>query len=673
MAFGQPLWLWAWAVIPLLVALFIYNESRRQALVRRVVATRLEPQLAASVSSTGRIMRFILILAGLAGVIGALAQPRWGYTWEESKRRGRDILIAVDVSKSMLATDLTPTRLGRAKLAVQDLIGQLSGDRVGLIAFAGTAFLQAPLTVDHSAVLNAVQELDTEIIPLGGTNIAAAIRTARDAFGKGESDHRALIIFTDGEELEDDAAKVAERIKENVRIFTVGLGSNDGSLIPLVGEHSGEFVKDAKGQIVKSRVDEERLTTIAESTGGFYIHLLSGRADIDRLVHDGLGEMNAQDIDAKLSRQPIERYHWPLGFGLAALLLSTFVSERRRVGAPTARSAVTAGLCALFAFPLTSSAKNDGVQAYAEKDYNRALKAFTEQLGREPRSPRRQFNVGSAAYQKGDLEAALEAFSQALTSPDPALRAKAEYNLGNTLFQRGAAQKKNEPKIQDWRNALEHYEQALKVEPKNEDAAYNAEIVRKMLAELEKQQEQQQQQQQEEEKKKQKNDKQQQQNKNDKQQSSQQNQQQKKDGGKNQPQDQQQQQQGEGEDQQEQSGNEKQKNDPSAEKKKEQEGKEAGEKEQPNDGKEPPDKPQNGEAEPSEPKKEGELKNAPEYGDKSGDKDEGAPIEEAAEVDGKMSPAQARALLDSLKSEDDRVQLLNPRDRKIRGRVLRDW
>ena len=125
--------------------------------------------------------------------------------------QGRDIIIAVDVSKSMLATDLTPTRLGRAKLAAHDLIDQLGGDRVGLVAFAGTAFLQAPLTVDHSAVLNALQELDPEIIPRGGTNIAAAIRTARDAFGKGESDNCALVIFTDGEELEDEGIAAARQ------------------------------------------------------------------------------------------------------------------------------------------------------------------------------------------------------------------------------------------------------------------------------------------------------------------------------------------------------------------------------------------------------------------------------------------------------------------------------
>src|SRR5439155_26481673 len=131
--------------------------------------------------------------------------PQFGYTWQQSKRKGRDLLIAIDTSKSMLATDLAPNRLARAKLAAQDLINLLQGDRVGLVAFAGDAFLQAPLTIDYSAVLSSINELDTTIIPRGGTDIAAAIKLAAEAFGKGESENRALILMTDGEELDQNA------------------------------------------------------------------------------------------------------------------------------------------------------------------------------------------------------------------------------------------------------------------------------------------------------------------------------------------------------------------------------------------------------------------------------------------------------------------------------------
>ena len=247
------------------------------------MAARLRHRLAGNVSTAKRRWRFAILLLGLASVILSLTQPRFGYTWEETRRHGRDVLIAIDCSRSMLATDLSPNRLGRAKLAAQDLIGQIQGDRVGLIAFAGTSFLQAPLTADYGAVLDSLREIDTDIIPRGGTDIAAAIKEASDAFGKGESDNRCLILFTDGEELDEDGVKAAEAQNGAIRIFTVGLGSADGSLIPIPGPHGGsDFVKDDNGQFVKSRLDEDRLRKIAEVTGGFYVHLQNGLARYDQ-------------------------------------------------------------------------------------------------------------------------------------------------------------------------------------------------------------------------------------------------------------------------------------------------------------------------------------------------------------------------------------------------------
>ncbi len=306
MSFGQPLWFWGFAFLPLLIVLYARNESRRSKLLKQLVAARLFDRLAGTVSLRLRRLRFALLLLGFAALLVSLAQPRYGYTWEQSKRQGRDVLIAIDCSKSMNATDLSPSRLARAKLATQDLIGQLPGDRVGLIAFAGTAFLQAPLTIDYGAVLNSLSEMDTDIIPRGGTNISAAIAEADAAFGKGESENRCLIIFTDGEDLEADAVAAANAEKDHMRIFTVGLGSTEGSLIPVPGDNGGtNFVKDENGQIVKSRLDEDRLRKIAETTGGFYVHLQNGPAEMKQIVRDGLAQMKEKEIDARLARRPI--------------------------------------------------------------------------------------------------------------------------------------------------------------------------------------------------------------------------------------------------------------------------------------------------------------------------------------------------------------------------------
>ncbi len=497
MTFAHPNWFWAFALFPLFIGLYLRHEMQRVKLLRQLVAGRLIERLAGSVSVVKRRIRFALLLLGMAAVIVSLAQPRYGYSWEESHRRGRDVVIAIDVSKSMLATDLAPNRLARAKFAAQDLIAQLGGDRVGLIAFAGSAFLQAPLTADFSAVLGSLEELDTEIIPRGGTNLAEAIRVAVDAFGKGESEHRALIIFTDGEELDADGIKAAQELDGAVRIFGVGIGSSEGSLIPL--GRGGEFVKDEAGQIVKTRLDESRLRKIAESTGGFYVHLLSGPAEMTQIVRDGLGKMGEKDFEAKTSRQPIERYQWPLAAGLFLLAISMLLGERKRalpvavlaalsMGAPEA-SAAWLGTPGLEQYRAGEAALRGKNAEEAQRQFEQAHRAFAEQVRQRPESAEGNFNLGVAAYRLNQDDQAMEAFGKALLSTDPALRVRAEKNLGHTIFRSG---EKKLPKDRDgalkaWEGALSHYDSALKIEPANGEVQADREYVQRRMEDLKKQ------------------------------------------------------------------------------------------------------------------------------------------------------------------------------------------
>jgi len=690
-SFGQPLWFIALALLPALAALFFRNERQRSALLRQLVAARLQNRLAGSVSAARRNWRFVMLLLGIACVIVSLAQPRLGYTWEESRRKGRDVLIAIDCSRSMLSTDVSPNRLARAKLAAQDLIGLLQGDRVGLIAFAGTAFLQAPLTTDYGAVLNALSELDTDIIPRGGTDITAAIKEAVDAFGKGESDNRCLILMTDGEDLEEDSIAAASDQNGAMRIFTVGLGSTDGSLIPLPGSHGdAQFVKDENGEIVKSRLDEARLRKIAEITGGFYVHLLSGPAEMKQIATEGLGKMKEKDIDVKMSRRPIERYQWPLAAGIALIAGAMLIGERKRVARrpptlPPPLPATLAALALMILLPRAALAKNGGLEAYDRQDYDAAQEQFSNQLKRLPDSPGLEFDLGAAAYKAGDYGKALEAFAKAVTSTDQPLREAAEYNLGNTLYQRGAALEDKDPKIKEWKNALQHYDQALNIDPQNKDARYNRDVVQRLIDELEKEQKQDQQQQQKNKKKDKKDDKDQNQDQQQKQQQGKGDDQKDKQNGGQQDQQQQNQsqsQKGGQQDQQQQpqSGNsqpdkggqgqpqnadqkngqnqpkdgkgEQAKNDP-------QQGKDGKQEPQRADGKEPQEKKQAGEkkAQAAQPKPDAQQQEA----------------EEAqAAREGKMTETQARELLDSLKSEDQRVQLLKPDARK-NARSFKDW
>src|ERR1043166_6378003 len=312
MRFGAPVWLWGLLMITVLTALLL-------------------PELAGTVNRPRRIIKFALQLLGLSLALISLAQPRWGYTFQDVKRKGLDLLIAVDTSRSMLSNDVQRNRLERVKLAIQDLINGLQGDRVGLIAFAGRAFLQAPLTIDYDAVVEAINDLDTKTIPEGGTNISSAIALAMQSFGKSATGNRALIIFTDGEDLSGDAVKMAKEAADaGVRIFTVGVGTPEGSLIPITGDDGQTaFVKDSAGQVVKSKLDEKRLREVAQATGGFYIHLESGPRTMQHVQTEGLAKMQAAEMDTRLSRRPIERYEWPLGAALIALALSILVPERK--------------------------------------------------------------------------------------------------------------------------------------------------------------------------------------------------------------------------------------------------------------------------------------------------------------------------------------------------------
>ena len=493
MKFGAAYWFWALLTIPFLVLLFARAERRATLRLREFVSERLLPNLARTVDWRRRKLRFALVLLGFALAVTALAKPQWGYIYEEVKRKGLDLIFAVDTSRSMLSNDVPPSRLQRVKLATQDLLNELQGDRVGLIAFAGRAFLQAPLTIDYSAAVESINDLDTNTIPEGGSNISAAIDLAVQTFGKSAIGNRALIIFTDGEELSGDAMKTAQAAADaGVRIFTVGVGTPEGSLIPITGEGGGTaFVKDSNGQVVKSKLDEKRLKEIAEATAGFYIHLEDGPRTMKRLFEEGLAKMQAGDIDDRMSRRPIERYQWPLGAALLALTASFLIRERRRKRA-TSRPAIAGrralATAALFlTFAAASFAAGPGLEAYQNGNYSEAYQQFEKTLKEHPNThaaDKIQFDAGAAAYKMGDYNKALEWFSRSLLSKDRSLQQKSHYNIGRTLEERADKAETNEKALGDLSNAQSHYEEALKLDPNDPRAKANLDEVKKKIERL---------------------------------------------------------------------------------------------------------------------------------------------------------------------------------------------
>jgi len=490
MNFGAPNWLWALAFLPLLVLLYVRGERRSAIKLREFVSPRLLQQLAGNVDRVRRAIRFAFVLFALALAIIALAKPRWGYTYEDVKRRGLDLLFAVDTSRSMLSNDVAPNRLERVKLAAQDLITELQGDRAGLIAFAGRAFLQAPLTIDYDAAVESINDLDTKTIPEGGTNISEAIALATQTFGKSAMGNRALVIFTDGEELSGDAVTEAKKAADaGVKIFTVGVGTAQGSLIPVEGNGEAGFVKDAKGQVVKSKLDENRLREIAQATGGIYLHLESGPQTMRQLYADGLSKLKTAEIDARLSRRPIERYEWPLAGAIVALIASLFMNDRKRAQTPRRSPIKREVLVAASLLFVAAGEVNavSGIDLYNKGRYDDAYAQFQKDLQNNINPadmPKMQFDAGAAAYKLRNYDKALEAFSQSLVDRSPALQEKSRYNLGRTLEDRADFGKTNEETLKDLENAAQHYEQALKLDPQDKAAAERLEIVRKKIEKL---------------------------------------------------------------------------------------------------------------------------------------------------------------------------------------------
>src|SRR5512143_619687 len=327
MQWRAPLYFW---LLPAVLALggVLYMLLRRRAAALAAFAEGpLAARLAPDLDRRRWSWRTMLRLAALLLLVVALAGPKWGFHWQQMKRQGLDIIVAIDTSRSMLATDVKPNRLERAKLAVLDLVPLLQGDRIGLVPFAGTAFLESPLTMDYAAFERAVRSVEVGIIPRGGTALARAIDTSLEGFDAREGKYEALILITDGEDHEGDVQAAAQRAKDQgVEIFTIGIGTDEGELLPL---GAGGFVKDRSGQVVKSRLDEETLKQIALTTGGAYVRGIGPSLGLDQVFREHIAPMERREVASALQRQYEERFQIPLALAVLLLIVETLVPLRR--------------------------------------------------------------------------------------------------------------------------------------------------------------------------------------------------------------------------------------------------------------------------------------------------------------------------------------------------------
>jgi Ca-activated chloride channel family protein len=478
--FSDPHWLLAGLLTGMvLVAMWRRYDIRQQAALAKFVAAHLRLRLTGSVSGVGRVVQRGLFLASTLCLFAALAGPELGYHWEKISRRGNEVVFAIDTSRSMLTQDVKPNRLTRAKLAIDDMARQLDGDGIGIVAFAGSAFLVCPLTLDYGAFYQSLDAVDVHTIPLGGTNISSAIEAARAALHRRPGSDRILILLTDGENLTGDALTAAQEAakQEGLKIYTVGIGTAAGDLIPLPPDQGGGFVKDETGALVKSHLDEGELKAIASATGGAYVHLGGQGEDFEAFLRTVFGAVSRHDLVYRQQKIYTQRYQWPLAASLVMLLASLAVGTRRssrRRTAATARAVSISAMMGLLVIPMRSESADQTVTAGGTAD---------------ARTPLVEYNAGTSAYRAGQFPRATQSFQKSIETA-PAADAKrladqedAYYNLGNALYRAGQQFEKSAPQeaIQKWTAAVKAYDTALQLRSDDGDSKYNREFVKRKI------------------------------------------------------------------------------------------------------------------------------------------------------------------------------------------------
>jgi Ca-activated chloride channel family protein len=351
----------------------------------------------------------------------------------------------------------------------------LQGDRVGLVAFSGTAFLQCPLTIDYTAFYLFLDVLTPDYLPLGGSDLAAAVSVSQQAFDAQSKADRAIILITDGENTgTGDPMKAARAAQTGgIKLYCIGVGSSDGVPIPAP---DGGFKKDTRGQIVLSRLDEPLLTRMATSTGGAYGRSVAGDMDLEAVYTDQIrAQMDGTTVESSRKKVWADRYQWPLTFAVLLMLCSRWV--------PLLKNWVVALLMAAAMVwspsPTLAGSRQEGYKAYQAEKFDDAMAHFTKAQVQKPNDPAVLYNLGNTLYRKQDFAGAAEHYRQAMPHASDALKSRLLYNLGNTAYRQGALQE-----------AVENYEAALQMAPDDQQAQENLAFVKQQLQQQKQQQQQ---------------------------------------------------------------------------------------------------------------------------------------------------------------------------------------
>jgi Ca-activated chloride channel family protein len=498
---------------------------------RRALGQFATQNLLASIVPTQRSQRrwviSTLALSSLAMLVLALTDVRWGKTWREVPQKGIEVVFALDVSRSMLAEDVAPNRLGRAKQQIKDMVDAMQGDRVGLVVFAGDATRKIPLTSHYDDFKRTLDEVGPHDIRHGGSSLCDAIRVAADSFLTKTTDHKAIVLFTDGEDHESEPVKTAERAHRDrgIRVFTVGLGDDSqGARVPVRTARHQQSYLEHDGQQVWSKLDGRVLKEIATTTDGAYVPAGTKQVDMSRVYRDYVAQVEQQDFETARINGYVPRFQWFLGAALLLTLLEAWmgIGRRDRVTATStvkvtpitrkprhrAHQLAKAAAFAFLAFALGGAERAEAAapdvyslasqanQAMQAGNYEVAAEQYKQAAEIAPDNYELKYDQAVALYRKGDLDGARQLFTSATASSDRQLEAKARFNLANCDYTEALKSAQDDRAIatEKARSAISHYRGALAANPNDSDARSNIELAGMLIRQLREEQKQEQQQ-----------------------------------------------------------------------------------------------------------------------------------------------------------------------------------
>lgn len=662
------LFLWAIPVI------YLLYWTANQLWLRKIKAfgnpTLVLNKLIPFYRASAKWFQMICIMIAIFFATLALARPQWGEEKKKIQRKGIDIVFLLDTSLSMMAEDIKPNRLLKSKLDIKNLAHQLKGDRVGMIVFAGSSFLQSPLTLDYGAFMLFLDAVRVGHVPDPGTSLSEALRLVIKAFPDEGSKHKAILLFTDGEDHEGGIDEVLKEVqKTGIRVYAVGMGTEKGDPIPLKDENRRNtgFKKDRKGQIVLTKLNAPLLERIAGETGGLYLQATPGEQEI-RVILKHMESLDKRQFKEQLITEKED--HYQLFLFLALFFLCLEMTIRKTQKNPTQALAVILAFFIFTGFIKTTRGLNDeGNKLFAEKRYQSAINAYHKAQVKNPEDPVIRYNLATTLYQTKNYQEAAKEYEKAIQlAKDKELLGQAHYNYGNTQYRLGNFEK-----------AIESYKKALEINPADKDAKYNLEFLQNKKSMMDKKnQEQKQQKQNKPDQQPQSNQNQQQQQQ---EQSQDQNQQNKNQGEQQQNQEQPQNQDEQNKDQQNQEEKDQEEQKPQSDQKKDQEPKPQDQESQ--EAPPPQNQPEPPESEPKNEEQEPDQKPSPEDQEpQPAEPDEGSQDQQnqasqgqpSQPLQGQMNLENALQILDALKeSEKDLQDLRRPPVPAQPRTVEKDW